>query len=118
MTEISPNNEMNMTAGEVLEAAGALIERELPETVMLGWISELDCRVQGEILRRDISKIAAVVSESDRLCVPRGYDRVYLLYVKAMAELYRGNAEAYAVASRAFKDAYAEYAKHCIRSRA
>lgn len=109
---------MNITASEVLDAAGTLIEQDISEEVMLRWIRELDCRVQSEIMGKDAEGISTALSESDSLCVPRGYDRMYLLYVKAMAELYRGDAESYAAANRVFNEAYGEYARFYLRNRA
>ena len=104
-----------ITVGEVLETVDALVENSVPDSVKIGWINELELKVQSEIFRS--SDVRMVKSEGDVLSVPRAFARAYSLYLKAMIELYRGDEKAYDVADKEFKSAYTDYAKYFLRTR-
>ena len=107
-----------ITVGEVLESFDALSENDIPDSVKIGWIAELDGKLRCEVLCTPIDEIVAVTGEDDELCAPRVYARVYTLYLAAMTELYGGKEDAYNTVMREYDRAYGEYAKFCLRQRA
>ena len=106
-----------MTVKKLLEQVDHVKENEVCDEVKIGWIGDLDGRVQCELLKRNDDELTLPVGEEDELSVPDAYCGVYLLYLIAMIELSLGNYDAYIKLIKEHEYALEIYAKHIIRTR-
>lgn len=109
-----------MTIAEALQTADALRTNELPESIKLRWLSELEGRILTEIAGREAAK-APVFNENTPqiLCLfaPAPYDRVYWTYLMKMLDYAAKDAAAYQMSAAVFNEAYGDFAKWFLRTR-
>lgn len=106
-----------MTVKKLLEQVDHIRPNEVCDEVKIGWIGELDGRVQCELMKMNADEVQIPVSEDDTLIVPDPYGEVYLLYLVAMIEMTAANYDAYTKLMKEHEYAFESYAKHVIRTR-
>ena len=109
--------ENRITVEDAIRTFDALVPNKLSDDVKIGWLNEVEGRVQCEILGVAAEDFAPVESGGDGLSEPRAYARAYTLYLAAMAEMTFGNKEKSDAFASEFESAINGYAKYYIRNR-
>lgn len=109
-----------MTLGSAIARFDTLHPNEIPYEQKVTWLSELDGIVHSEIIAlhegappSEFTGYILQTPGTTQLAVPFPYDRIYIEYLNALAELVRGDAVAYnnaiQIASVTFDAFAAEY---------
>ena len=108
-----------MTIAEALQTADTLRPNELPESIKLRWLSELEGRILTEIAGREAQRVPVLTENTPqvlRLFAPAPYDRVYWTYLMKMIDYAAKDAAAYQISAAVFHEAYGDFAKWFLRS--
>ncbi len=108
-----------MTVKAFLDLTDLLAPGGVQTAVKLRWLSEIEGRVQVELL--DMAPGSASVFDiatppDTELSVPHPYDRLYWMYYIAMFDYLAGDAARYENAAALFNEAYAGYGRYLKRT--
>lgn len=112
-----------MTIKQAIARFDTLYPNEITYEQKLAWLSELDGMVYEEILSlykqappTAFTGYILATPGNTQLLVPFPYEKIYIEYLSAMAELVRGNAERYNNAAALYANTFDSFAAECNRT--
>ncbi len=103
-----------MTIQSCLEIVEELTATPTSEDLLLRWLSEIEGRVEVELLGLSPSRVhpfGESTAKSTPLSAPFPFDRLYWLYLVAMLDYTAGDSDRYENTAALFNSAYGDYAK-------
>ena len=112
-----------MTIAEVISKVDTLKPNTYTTEDKVGWLSNLDSRVKGQIIDahehnapRDFYGYDSQIDMETDLLVPAPYDEMYLRWLEAMIDYHNSEDERYNNAIMLFNNAYEGYKRHYTRT--
>ena len=103
-----------MTIETCMHLVDTVMPNNLPETVKLRFLGEIEGKVRVELLGEDPGMVAVLDSSTPvdtELAVPHPYDQLYWLYLLAMMDYVSGDLARYENTATLFNAAYQNYGK-------
>lgn len=111
-----------MTISEVITQVQTLKPSQIPEEIMVRWISVLEGKIIDEIiltheLAEKVEFNGYTIDDMDtELLVPDTYADVYIFYVEAMIDQTNNEAARFANSNAMFRNAWQDYANYYNRN--